>query len=114
MNTSILNFTFVKTPKTKYSDEQVILQEFTGRSFTRSEAALIWSKILKHKSDIHRNLRRDAGLKVAAIDFIENFYTPETVSPETTEKSVTFGEILGKIENFFRSFFKAKGKTLSY
>ena len=45
-----------------------------------------------------------------AIDFIENFYTPETVSPEATEKSVTFGEILGKIENFFRSFLKQKAK----
>lgn len=114
MNTSILNFTFVKTPKTKFSDEQVLLREFTGKSFSRAEAARVWAKVLNHKWNMSRDLKRDVGFRVAAIDFVENFYAPPKVAKVQPENSIDLGKLAKKVERFFRSYFRAKGKTLNY
>ena len=114
MNTSVLNFTLIKTPDTKYSDAQIFLREFTGRDFARGEAAAVWSQVLDHKWNMSRKLQRDAGLRVAAIDFIENFYAPQQRNQPQTESSDLLSRASRKLKKLVRAFFEAKGQGINY
>lgn len=58
------------------SPEQNILREFAGLKLSKAEAQTLWSKILDHKWYVSERLRRDIGLRVAAVDYIENYYVP--------------------------------------
>lgn len=60
------------------SAEQNYLADFTGRRFSRREAKRVWDKVLDHKWILSEHLGRDVGFRVAANDFLENFYRPET------------------------------------
>ncbi len=91
MNTSILKLFIVNSPKTKFSDAQVLLQEFTGTQFSRNDADNIWANVSNHKWNMSEQLGRDVGFKVAAIDFIENFY-------QKGDKKVNSGEQQSGIE----------------
>ncbi|NJM53285.1 MAG: hypothetical protein HC846_07745 [Blastocatellia bacterium] len=114
MNTSILNFTIVNSPKTKFSDAQFLLQEFTGKKFSRNEAENVWSAVLNHKWNMSENLGRDVGFRVAAIDFIENFYQSNKEIKQ--RKDLSKGEI--KIPQFLRKivrfYFESKGNSTNY
>lgn len=57
-------------------DAQTALKELTGKNLPKEEAEIVWSRVLDHKWHLGENLRRDVGLPVAAIDYIENFYNP--------------------------------------
>lgn len=108
MNSSILNFTIVNSPKTKFSDAQVLLHEFTGKEFSRNDAETIWANIVNHKWNMSEKLHRDIGFKVAAIDFIENFYQPKMEIKQTkisTERKMKFSAFLQKV---VRSYFESK------
>ena len=49
--------------------------EFTGKKFEVEEADQnLWLKVIDHKWYISEHLNRDIGLRVAAIDFLQNFY----------------------------------------
>ena len=102
MNTSILKLSIVSSPKTKYSDAQVLLEEFTGKKFSRNEAESVWANIVSHKWNMSEKLGRDVGFKVATIDFIENYY--QSKSAKKGEES----QILKKLKNFIRQYFEAK------
>lgn len=115
MNTSILNFTVVRTPETKYSDAQIFLQEFTGNSFSRADAEIIWSKVIDHKWYVSEDLRRDVGLRVAAVDFVDNFYAPQKNRTKAkTENSGFFSQAVIKVKKFVRAYFEAMGQSLNY
>lgn len=114
MSTSILNFTFVKEPETKYSDAQIFLQEFTGNSFSRPEAEVIWSKVIDHKWNVSKNLKRDIGLRVAAVDFVENFYAPQYQIRSNLQISEAFSRTTKRAKKLVRSFFEAMGQSLNY
>lgn len=102
MNTSILKLSIVSSPKTKYSDAQVLLEEFTGKKFSRNEAESVWTNIANHKWNMSEKLGRDVGFKVATIDFIENYYQPKSV--EKSGKS----KVIHTLKNFIRQYFEAK------
>lgn len=114
MSTSILNFNIINTPETKYSDAQIFLQEFTGNSFSRPDAEIIWSKVIDHKWNVSENLKRDIGLRVAAVDFIENFYAPHQRTGVKTENKSFLNRAAKNIKKVVRAFFEAKGQSLNY
>ena len=51
---------------------QVMLRALTGITIGIVEARLVWPKILEHKWYLSERVGRDVGLRVAAIDYIEN------------------------------------------
>lgn len=110
VNTSTLKFFIINSPKTKFSDEQVILREFTGKQFSRNEAEILLRKIMNHKWNMSEMLHRDVGLKVAAIDFIENFYQPKEISKGLLNKN----SMKTLITKFARFYFAEKGKAINY
>jgi hypothetical protein len=114
MNTSILNLTVVNSPRTKFSDAQVLLREFTGRQFSRSEAESLWTYIVNHKWNMSERLGRDVGFRVASVDFIENFH--ESRKGEERRDNMTRQEI--KIPSFLRNivrlYFESKGASINF
>lgn len=114
MSTSILNFTLAKSPETKYSDAQIFLQEFTGNSFSRTDAENIWSKVIDHKWNVSENLKRDVGLRVAAVDFVENFYAPIYRTEMHTQNAGLFSRASKNAKKIVRSFFEAMGQSINY
>lgn len=71
-----LDYVIEKTLERRISREQFILRKLTGRRFEQKEAAALWSRIPDHKWYVSERLGRDIGMKVAAIDFVENIYEP--------------------------------------
>lgn len=109
MNTSILNFTIVSSPKTKFSDAQVLLQEFTGRQFSKNDAEIVWEKVINHKWNMSEQLQRDVGFRVAATDFFENFYQSAKDASQTEEFNIS--QFLQKIVRFY---FESKGNSIQF
>lgn len=114
MNTEILNFTIVSSPKTKFSDAQFLLEEFTGRKFSRNEAETVWSAVLNHKWNMSELLGRDVGLRVSAIDFIENFYQSSKGVKQTVNLKKRELKIPQFLRNIVRVYFESKGNSINY
>ena len=68
-----LDYTIEKTLNSKPSLEQKYLFEFTGKEFPAKEAKNLWTKVIDHKWYVSERLKRDIGLKVAAVDYIRKF-----------------------------------------
>jgi hypothetical protein len=64
------------------SREQKTLQNFVGQTFSKKEAEFVWGKVLDHKWYVSEYLGRDVGLRVAANDYVENFYEPRNSRDE--------------------------------
>jgi hypothetical protein len=113
MNISTLNFTIVNSPQTKFSDAQVLLQEFTGKQFLRNEAESVWSAILNHKWNMSEKLGRDVGFRVATLDFIDNFYQPNQSiipTPNLSKREIKIPQLL---RNAVRFYFESKGNSFN-
>lgn len=114
MTTSILNFTLVNSPKTKFSDEQILLREFTGKQFSRNSAATVWANVLSHKWNMSESLGRDVGCKVAATDYLENFYQPNTEIMQTEKAIKREIKIPQLLQKFVRFYFESKGTAIYF
>ena len=71
-----LEYTIEEVLAAQPSSEQMTLKNLTGLNLPKREAAFLYEQILDHKWNLGEKLKRDVGLKVAAIDFVENFYQP--------------------------------------
>ena len=114
MNTSILNFTIVGSPATKFSDAQVLLQEFTGKQFSRNDAEAVWTQVIKHKWNMSERLGRDVGFRVAAVDFIENFYQFSKEVKQTEklpQREIKMPKFLRRAVRFY---FESKGTSINF
>ncbi|MEZ5426381.1 MAG: DUF4032 domain-containing protein [Pyrinomonadaceae bacterium] len=67
--------------------EQKHLFETTGKEFPKEEARKLWAKVIDHKWYVSERLKRDIGLKVAAVDYLENFYEPPVPKPSRNSLS---------------------------
>jgi hypothetical protein len=76
MNFYKLDYTIEKVRQNDPSREQKILLELAGETFQKREAEILWEKIQDHKWYVSERLKRDIGFRVAAVDYIENFYEP--------------------------------------
>jgi len=88
------------------------LSEFTGKQFSRNEAEALFSKIKNHKWMMSEKLSRDVGFRVAAIDFMENFYQPQNILSKDSESSGN--SLRSLIEKFARFYFEAKSKSITF
>ena len=53
-------------------DEQRVLRRLAGVRVKRAEARSLWPRILEHKWYLSERLGRDVGLRVAAVDYLDN------------------------------------------
>ncbi len=92
--------------QSKFTDAQVFLHEFTGKSFGKKEAQTIWEKVVDHKWYVSERLQRDIGLRVATIDYIENICEP--VQRKSLQSSF-FSKLFNPVANIASSYLTAKG-----
>jgi hypothetical protein len=86
--------------------EQTLLAEFTGKKFSRLEAKTVFERVVDHKWYVSERLQRDVGLRVAAIDFIENIYEPAVKRNNKNQNPTTLGRTL-------RTYFSPKSTQIS-
>lgn len=55
---------------------QGLVEAMTGIVLPRREAKIVLERIPDHKWFLSEQLGRDVGMKVAAMDLVENFYAP--------------------------------------
>lgn len=55
---------------------QGLVEAMTGIVLPRHDAKVVLERIADHKWLLSEKLGRDVGMKVAAIDLVENFYAP--------------------------------------
>ena len=103
-----LDYVVEEIRKNEPSKEQIILRKFTGENFTKKEAEFIWERVVDHKWYIGERLKRDVGERVAAIDYIENFYEPNKVSKNN--QSGVFRRIVSSFAHLSRAYFVSKSK----
>ena len=94
------------------TDEQLFLKKYLNRDFPRREARYLWERIVDHKRLVSERLRRDVGFRVAALDYVENFYDPETVSGSRRGRAGLFGKVFRPVHSSLRSYFVWKSRIL--
>lgn len=92
--------------------EQVFLKKYLNRDFPRKEAKYLWERILDHKWYVGERLKRDVGFRVAALDYVENFYEPNSLIGNKNRPSGVFGKISRSVGSNLRSYFISKSKIL--
>jgi hypothetical protein len=112
MNYYRLDYTIEKVLQQNPSREQKILLELAGKDFPKAEAEILWEKIQDHKWYVSERLRRDIGFRVAAVDYIENFYEPNSFSGSRKRKLSIAQKILHPINSSLHSYFISKSKIL--
>ena len=112
MNYYRLDYTIEKVLQNSPSREQKILLELAGASFPKAEAEILWEKIQDHKWYVSERLRRDIGFRVAAVDYMENFYEPNSFFGSRKRKSNVIRKILRPINSTLQSYFISKSKIL--
>lgn len=92
------------------SAEQVFLKRYLNEDFPRQEAKYLWETIVDHKWYVSERLRRDIGFRVAAVDYIENFYEPDPVFGNKNRSA--FGKFFHPIASSLRNYFVQKSRIL--
>ena len=87
-------------------NEHRVLAQLTGIKVPVSEARMAWPRILDHKWYISERLGRDVGLRVAAIDYMENIWSPGNQRPQG-------GALKERLSSAVAAFFEGKGQHLS-
>ena len=94
------------------TEEQVLLKKYLNADFPKKEAKYLWERIVDHKWYVGERLKRDIGFRVAAVDYIENFYAPDSIFGSESNKSGFFGKVLRPLNSTLRSYFISKSKIL--
>ena len=100
MNFYKLDYTIEKTLNDIQTTEQSALKKYAGKDFSKREAKYLWERIVDHKWYMSERLKRDIGFRVAAVDYVENFYEP-----------VFFETPKTNFKNSLRQFFKTIART---
>ena len=107
-----LDYVIEEVKKNELTVEQRTLKNLVGANYTKVEAKYIWGRVIDHKWYIGERLKRDVGLRVAAIDYIENFYNP-AIFRKNQKPTDIFNRFVRPLSNFTRSYFVSKSKMMS-
>lgn len=108
-----LDYVIEEVLKNEPNREQVLLKKLVGQDFTKEEAAFVWGKVTDHKWYIGERLKRDVGLKVAAIDYVENFYDAGIFRKNNNKPKSFFDRIFKPVSTLTRTYFISKSRTIS-
>jgi hypothetical protein len=81
----------IERAQAEQENERRLLQQLAGVRLSPDEARTLWPRVLDHKWYISERLGRDVGLRVAAIDYFENIWTPRT--PPAPKRSALLGRL---------------------
>lgn len=95
------------------SQEQIFLKKHIGKDFPKTEAKYLWERIGNHKWYVSERLGRDIGLRVAAVDYIENFYEPTSFFDNEGSQSNGFRKVLRSLNAGLRNYFVEKSKIMT-
>ncbi len=107
-----LDYVVEEIKKTEPSVEQKRLKKYVGADFNKEEAAFIWERVIDHKWYVGERLQRDIGLRVAAVDYVENFYD-SSIFRKKDKRNGFFNRILKPVSQMAQSYFVSKSKSLS-
>jgi hypothetical protein len=108
-----LDYTIEKVLQENLSREQKILRQLAGATVPKAEAKILWERIQDHKWYVSERLKRDVGFRVAAVDYMENFYEPRSFSTSGRKGSSLLEKIFKPLGSNLRSYFVAKSKILT-
>lgn len=91
---------------------QGLVEALTGKVLPQREAVRVWNRIPDHKWYLSERLGRDVGTRVAAIDFLENFYEPAEIRTFGDSARKTFNRALSVLGSWTRSYLKAKSGAM--
>ena len=107
-----LDYVVDEIKKSEPSDEQKLLKNLIGQDFTKEEAVFVWEKVNDHKWYIGERLKRDVGLKVAAVDYVENFYDAGIFRNNKNKPKGFFDRLFKPVSALTRTYFVSKSKTI--
>ena len=90
---------------------QGLLEAYTGKLIPKSEARKVWERIPDHKWYLSERLGRDVGMRVAAVDFVENFYEPP-IRRSSDKWSQMLGKLSSNIGSQLKTYFEAKNRLM--
>ena len=106
-----LDYVVEEIKKNEPSVEQKRLKKYVGADFNKEEAAFIWERVIDHKWYVGERLQRDIGLRVAAVDYVENFYD-SSIFRKNDKRNGFFNRILKPVSQMAQSYFVSKSKSL--
>lgn len=108
-----LDYVIEEVRRNEPSFEQRTLKRYVGANFPADEAKYIWERVIDHKWYVGERLQRDIGLRVAAVDYVENFYDSSIFRRKTDGRGGFFNRIARSLVNLARSYFTSKSRLLS-
>ena len=110
-----LDHTVEKILKNSPTSEQAFLKKHLNADFSKTEAKYLSERIADHKWNVSERLKRDIGFRVAAVDYIENFYEPSSSFSNRNRKSGLLSKVLRPINSsLLRSYFISKSRILPH
>ena len=94
------------------SPEQSFLKEYSSVKFSQKEAKDVWNGINRHKWNVSERLERDIGCRVAATDYLENFYEPRRSLTNSKTNSGVFRKLWHSAGSILKNYFILKSKVL--
>ena len=107
-----LDYVVEEVVRNNPSPEQMFLKKYLNKEYEKKEAAYLWERIVDHKWYVGERLKRDVGFHVAAVDYIENFYEPNSVFKNKNNRSGILRKILPPLRSSLRSYFLSKSRSL--
>lgn len=104
-----LDYVVDEIRKNEPSVEQKNLKAYIGAEYSKEEANYIWARVIDHKWYVGERLKRDVGLRVAAVDYIENFYDAN-IFRRKNQKGIR--QFFVSLNRFLRNYFASKSKTV--
>ncbi len=108
-----LDYVVEEIKKNEPSFEQQTLKKYVSADYTKEEAKYVWERVIDHKWYVGERLKRDVGLRVAAVDYVENFYDSSTFRHKNNRRNGFFNRLFKPVSQITRSYFISKSKTLS-
>ena len=104
-------FTFDDLAQAGPDSARSLLEIYTGNNMSPIEASSLLKKIADHKWYVSERLSRDVGFHVAAIDFVENFYEPQSDRHSESLLAKIWKNVAHRTASTVRHYFEAKENT---
>ena len=91
--------------------ERKLLSKYTGSRISQREGNYLWPRIADHKWYLSERLSRDVGFRVAAVDYVENFYKPLGGKSIGNKMAPHIETIKRGAKRAIRFYFESKGQT---
>lgn len=107
-----LDYVIEEVRKSAPTAAQRFLMQTLDLELDKDFAAQIVERIDDHKWYMSERMKRDVGMRVAAVDFFENVYEPSQKLGDRGRRNGIFRGMLRPIGTSLRSYFVAKSMIL--